>query len=198
MPRISQKSLFGFIFSAVLILAIVFLDPDGKSFESFDKNFKKTTYFENCSREASSQTATSSFFHVVDVADGDTILISQQCEPVTVRLIGIDTPETVDPRKPVQCFGNEASQFTKNNLLGKEIMIETDSSQDTRDKYGRLLGYVILSDGTNFNKTLIEQGYAFEYTYKTPYAYQKEFKDAEKSAKENLRGLWNPATCASQ
>jgi micrococcal nuclease len=132
----------------------------------------------------------------VEVSDGDTILVSKNCEPVKVRMIGIDTPETVDPRKPVQCFGKEASDYTKKHLQGKSVVIETDAEQDTYDKYGRLLGYVILEDGTNFNKTLIEEGYAHEYTYQTPYRYQKEFKEAEQSARENQRGLWNLETCA--
>jgi len=110
-------------------------------------------------------------------------------------LIGVDTPETVDPRKPVQCFGKEASDFTKAHLKGRDITIETDDSQNIHDKYGRLLGYVILADGTNFNKQLIEEGFAHEYTYKTPYKYQTEFKTAEKNAKDGDKGLWNPTAC---
>lgn len=103
----------------------------------------------------------------------------------TIRLIGIDTPETVDPRKPVQCFGGEASNKAKELLSGKKVRIEKDSTQGDRDKYGRLLTYIYREDGLFFNKYMIEQGYAYEYTYDTPYKYQAEFKEAEKYARES-------------
>ncbi len=191
----SRKSIISTLLSVLFILAMVFLDPKGKVLDGFDKNYERTKYFENCITKDSSETATSTVFHVVDVADGDTIVISQGCKPVTVRLIGIDTPETVDPRKPVQCFGKEASSYTKENLRGKDVSIETDETQDIHDKYGRLLGYVILADGTNFNERLVEEGYAHEYTYKVPYKYQEKFKAAETHARESQRGLWALKVC---
>ncbi|MDI9355236.1 MAG: thermonuclease family protein [Cyanobium sp. MAG06] len=128
--------------------------------------------------------------------DGDTIKVSKiinnkiENKEYTIRMIGVDTPETVDPRKIVQCFGKEASNWTKNKLFDKVIKLEYDESQGERDKYNRLLAYVIL-DGVNFNKGLIENGYGYEYTYKKsdPYKYQKEFKEAEKYARENKIGL---------
>ena len=113
----------------------------------------------------------------------------------TLRLIGIDTPETVDPRKPVQCFGKEASNKAKELLTGKKVRIEMDGSQGERDKYGRLLAYIYREDGLFYNKYMIAQGYAHEYTYDTLYKYQAEFKAAQKEAQDNQRGLWNPATC---
>ncbi len=195
MPSISPKSLLGFLFSALFVLAIVFLDPQGKVFEDFNKNYDKSNYFEQCDKNSLLQSASSTFFHVVEVTDGDTITISKECKPITVRLIGIDTPETVDPRKPVQCFGIESSNFTKRSLLKRNVKIETDLSQDLYDKYGRLLAYVILEEGTNFNKILLEEGFAHEYTYKVPYKYQLEFKEAEKLANMSKRGLWNPEAC---
>lgn len=134
-------------------------------------------------------------YKVTDVVDGDTIKISMNEEIETLRLIGMDTPETVDPRKPVQCFGKEASSKGKELLLGKTVTIEADSTQDTRDKYGRLLVYVYRDDGLFYNKYMIEQGYAHEYTYEAAYKHQKEFKAAEQSAKTNQKGLWSPATC---
>lgn len=135
------------------------------------------------------------YYTVTSVVDGDTIKINMNGTTETLRLIGIDTPETVDPRKPVQCFGVEASNKAKELLSGKQVRIETDSSQDTRDVYGRLLVYIHRSDGLFFNKHMIEEGYAYEYTYNTPYKYQAEFKSAQQSAKVNQKGLWSPNTC---
>lgn len=135
------------------------------------------------------------YYSVTSVVDGDTIKISMNGKEETLRLIGIDTPETVDPRKPVQCFGKEASNKAKELLSGKKVRIEMDATQDDRDKYGRLLAYTYREDGLFYNQYIIEQGYAHEYTYNTPYKYQAEFKAVQKSAQENQRGLWSPSTC---
>lgn len=135
------------------------------------------------------------YYSVTNVVDGDTIKISMSGKEVTLRLIGMDTPETVDPRKPVQCFGKEASNKAKELLLGKKVRIEIDVSQGEIDKYGRTLAYVYRDDGMFYNKYMIEQGYAHEYTYNTPYKYQAEFKLAQKIAQTNLLGLWSPETC---
>lgn len=135
------------------------------------------------------------YYSVVNVVDGDTIKININGTQTTLRLIGIDTPETVDPRKPVQCFGKEASNKAKELLSGKKVRIEKDLTQGELDKYGRTLAYVYREDGLFYNKYIIEQGYAHEYTYNTPYKYQSEFKAAEKSARENQLGLWSPTTC---
>ena len=134
---------------------------------------------------------------VIKVIDGDTIVIEIENKHETVRLIGIDAPETVDPRKTIQCFGKEASNKAKEMLNNKSVFLEADSTQGERDKYQRLLRYVFLQDRTNFNKLMIEQGYAHEYTYKSnPYKYQKGFKKAEKEARENKKGLWAENACA--
>lgn len=135
------------------------------------------------------------YYQVEKVVDGDTIEVNIAGVVEKIRLIGIDTPETVDPRKAVQCFGKEASDNSKKLLEGQSVKLEADDTQDNRDKYKRLLRYVILEDGTNFNKKLIEDGYAHEYTYDIPYKYQSEFKTAQKDAQENNRGLWSPDTC---
>lgn len=135
------------------------------------------------------------FFSVKEVVDGDTIEINISGKSEKLRLIGIDTPETVDPRKPVQCFGKEASDKAKELLTGKKVKLEADSTQGERDKYNRLLRYVFLENGTHFNKWMIENGYAYEYTYNLPYKYQSEFKQAEKTAKDSSKGLWSPSTC---
>jgi micrococcal nuclease len=127
---------------------------------------------------------------IVRVVDGDTIIVKMNGVDKKVRLMGLNTPETVDPRRLVQCFGKEASDKAKMTLSGQEVKIETDPTQDTHDKYGRLLAYVFLSDGTLFNKMMIEEGYGYEYTYQIPYKYQKEFKNAQIHARESKKGLW--------
>lgn len=139
--------------------------------------------------------AVNTLYTVASVIDGDTLKITVNGKSETLRLIGIDTPETADPRKPVQCFGKEASNKAKELLAGKKISIEADPSQGERDKYGRLLVYVRRSDGLFYNQYMIEQGYAHEYTYNVPYKYQAEFKAAQKAAQEAQRGLWSSTTC---
>lgn len=133
---------------------------------------------------------------VTRVVDGDTIIVLIDGVSEKVRLIGVDTPETVDPRKPVQCFGKEASAFTKSLLLDTTVKVEADPSQGDRDKYGRLLRYVFLLDGTLVNQKIIAEGYGHEYTYKLPYKYQSEFKDAQRSARESQKGLWASSACS--
>jgi endonuclease YncB( thermonuclease family) len=139
--------------------------------------------------------AQAQFFKVVSVIDGDTVKIDMNGNMETLRLIGIDTPETVDPRKPVQCFGQEASNKAKEFLSGQRVRIEKDSTQGDRDKYDRLLAYIWREDGLFYNEYMVKQGYAHEYTYDSPYKYQAQFKADEKYARENQLGLWSPTTC---
>jgi len=139
---------------------------------------------------AVSTNSTTNLYDVVKVVDGDTLDVRINGTVERLRLIGINTPETVDPRKPVECFGIEASNKAKTVLAGKKVSLEADSSQDERDKYGRLLRYVFLEDGTNFNLMMVRDGFAYEYTYETPYKYQKEFKSAQKDAQTQKLGLW--------
>ncbi|OGG66342.1 hypothetical protein A3D71_00170 [Candidatus Kaiserbacteria bacterium RIFCSPHIGHO2_02_FULL_55_20] len=139
---------------------------------------------------------------VVRVVDGDTIVVGMNGNNVTVRLIGLDTPETVDPRKPVQCFGKEASDEAGKLFGVGYARLETDPPQGTYDKYGRLLAYVYIplnsvQEGLLVNKYLISEGYGHEYTYNLPYKYQAEFKAAEKEARENKKGLWADDACPS-
>ncbi|PWB38582.1 MAG: hypothetical protein C3F02_02610 [Parcubacteria group bacterium] len=135
------------------------------------------------------------YYSVSSVVDGDTIKVNIGGTVETLRLIGMDTPEVVDPRKPVQCFGKEASNKAKELLIGKKVRIEKDPTQGEFDKYNRRLAYIYREDGLFYNKYMIEQGYAHEYTYNTPYKYQNEFKAAQKYAHDNNLGLWSPDTC---
>ncbi|MFA6405438.1 MAG: thermonuclease family protein [Candidatus Paceibacterota bacterium] len=128
---------------------------------------------------------------VVRVVDGDTINVEINGKIEPVRYIGIDTPETVDPRKPVQCFGVEASKKNKELVEGKMVRLETDITD--RDKYNRLLRYIWLDD-TLINQVLVEQGYAKSYSYPPDVKYQDKFVAAEKQARENKLGLWTACT----
>lgn len=153
------------------------------------------SFSENSDNEENPDEVEQGGYQVVKVVDGDTLDVSINDKIERLRLIGIDTPETVDPRKSVQCFGKEASSKAKELLMGKRVSLEMDDTQGERDKYKRLLRYVFLPDGTNFNLFMIEEGYAHEYTYHLPYKYQAEFKNAQRSAMENQKGLWSPSTC---
>jgi micrococcal nuclease len=125
------------------------------------------------------------------VVDGDTIKILIQEKEDTVRLIGIDAPETVSSQESAQCFGKNASNMAKETLMNKAIFIESDPTQGDRDEYGRLLRYVFLPDGTNFDEFMLKEGYAREYTFKGRlYKYRTEFIQSEKTAKKKGKGLW--------
>jgi micrococcal nuclease len=156
-----------------------------------------TFLFNEVTKPDVSSSPSSKDSHVQDNV-GDTISVYINGTSQTIRLIGINTPETVDPRKPVQCYGKEASRKAKELLIGKRVILEKDESQGDYDRYQRLLTYIYLEDGTFFNKYMIENGYAYEYTYDTPYKYQQEFKAAQKSAQELKKGLWNPEICTQQ
>lgn len=129
-------------------------------------------------------------WRVIRVVDGDTIVVEQAGKEEKVRLIGINSPESVDPRKEVECFGKEASAKLKEWLDGKIVQLERDDSQGNVDKYGRLLRYVWL-EGNNINRKMVEEGFAYEYTYDLPYKYQVVFQEAEQLARDGQRGLWS-------
>ena len=129
-------------------------------------------------------------YPVVRVIDGDTFDTKVGKQTVRVRMLGVNTPETVDPRKPVECFGKEASEETKGLLVKHSVKLQTDSTQSLSDKFGRLLAYVYRDDGLFINEYLVENGYAHEYTYDIPYQKQVEFKKKEKTASESKEGLW--------
>jgi micrococcal nuclease len=123
------------------------------------------------------------------VVDGDTIEISPAIDgKEEVRLIGVDTPETVDPSTGVQPYGPQASRFTTRELEGEQVQLEFD--QDREDDLGRLLAYVHLSDGTLFNETLLRQGYAQLFIVAPNDKYEARFAAAQQEAKDAQRGLW--------
>lgn len=132
---------------------------------------------------------------VTRVVDGDTIDILINGKADKVRIIGINTPETVDPRRGVECFGKEASDFAKQMLNGKTVYLESDPSQAERDKYARLLRFVFLENGVDYGKLAIQEGYGYEYTYDLPYKYQSSYKQAQQQAQSNKKGLWADDAC---
>lgn len=164
------------------------------------QNAKEQTIVKNDQEEQEDQEEVTDdnqnqYFRVVKVVDGDTIAVDMNGTDETIRMIGINTPETVDPRKPVECFGKEASNKAKELLSGQWVELESDASQGERGKYGRLLRYVKIKNGLFYNLEIIKQGYAYEYTYNVPYKYQTEFKQAEDYAKNNKLGLWADGVC---
>jgi micrococcal nuclease len=126
-------------------------------------------------------------YSVTRVIDGDTIEVMYHGVPTRVRYIGVDTPETVHPSKPVECFGVEASAKNKALVLGQEIRLERDIS-DT-DRYGRLLRYVYVDD-VFVNHVLVAEGYAHARSYPPDVAFSDIFRQAEREAREAGRGLW--------
>lgn len=121
---------------------------------------------------------------VARVVDGDTIELS---DGRIVRYIGVNTPESVDPRRPHECYGKEASDRNKELVLGKTVRLEKDVS-DT-DKYGRLLRYVYI-DEEMINKTLVAEGFAQAASYPPDIAYQDDFRNLERTARTEGVGLW--------
>jgi len=130
---------------------------------------------------------------VSSVFDGDTIVVVMAGREVTIRLIGVDTPETAKPDTPVQFYGPEASDFTRSALLGKQVRLEFEAPGrpgGAADKYGRTLAYVMTEEGTNFNLELVRLGYGRAYT-KYPFKYQRTFEKAEQAARKAGLGMWD-------
>lgn len=129
------------------------------------------------------------------VVDGDTVRVLLDGQSVSVRLIGINSPESVKPGSPVECFGPEASDFAKEVLTDGTVTLEYDDSQGRTDRYDRTLAYVWreLPDGTRrlFNLEAVAGGYAEERQYGSrPYAWRAEFSAAEEQARTSQAGLW--------
>jgi micrococcal nuclease len=125
---------------------------------------------------------------VVSVVDGDTIWVVLNGEREKVRYIGIDAPETQHPVKGVQAYGHEAKAANRKLVEGKTVRLEFDVGR--RDKYGRLLAYVYLEDGTFVNAWLVEQGYAQVMTVPPNVKYQDLFLKLQREARDTNRGLW--------
>ena len=131
-------------------------------------------------------------WRVTRIVDGDTVDVSRGRRTLTLRLIGIDTPETVHPTEPIECYGPEATEFARRRLLGEPAALEFDRSQGRLDYYGRTLAYLWTTDGAprQFNRQAVRRGYALEYTYDDAYLWQDEFRRAEALAASARLGVW--------
>ena len=130
------------------------------------------------------------FYNVSYVHDGDTISVQMDGREEKVRMIGVDTPETVKPNSPVECYGVKASNHLKELLSGKSVRLESDPINQNRDRYDRLLRYVYTEDGTLVNKQIIEQGYGFAYL-SFPFTKAEEFRQAQVTARQNNVSVWS-------
>lgn len=128
-------------------------------------------------------------YEVVRFSDGDTITVNMNGKNESVRMIGIDTPETHRPNSPVQCYGPAASAFTKNLIGTNKVRLESDSQNTNRDRYDRLLRYVYLPDGRLVQSEIIKNGYGFAYT-QFPFSKKADFVALEETAKQENKGLW--------
>ena len=160
----------------------------------FDEKVEGETFSPELNTPASSDQSTDelneteknvgSLVLVTRVIDGDTIVLQGGAR---VRYIGIDTPETSDPRKPVQCFGKEAAGKNRELVEGKIVRLEKDITET--DKYGRLLRYIWVGD-VLVNESLVKEGYAYSSAYPPDVRYQDRFDKAQEFAQERNIGLW--------
>ena len=142
------------------------------------------------------ETKTTISAKVLYVIDGDTVDVAIDGKKQRVRLLGIDAPEMGFENKKEMCFAQESRNKLVELTFGKTVSIASDSTQQDRDAYNRLLRYIYLSDKTSVNKRMVEDGYAYEYTYKElPYLFQKEFQEAQKNAQALRIGLWKEGVC---
>jgi micrococcal nuclease len=176
-PKLSKKEK-KIIFLLVVSLAVFILE------RFFGFSFSKEQPTSGCSNKVIC------ISRVASVVDGDTIKLETG---ETVRYIGINTPETVHPSKPVECFGKEASKKNKELVDQKEVRLEKDISD--KDKYGRLLRYVYTNDDLLVNAVLVEEGFAYASNYPPDEEFKERFGIAEKEAKQEKRGLWAENVC---
>lgn len=151
--------------------------------------------FQTVNINLTTETSGGTYYKVTKVIDGDTLYLEMGNVEEKIRLIGINTPETVDPRIDAECFGKEAKNRMEDIAEGKLVRLEYDETQGLRDVYNRILAYAYLEDGQMLNRKMIAEGYAYEYTYLTPYMHQKEFRELQTLARTSSRGLWSADTC---
>jgi micrococcal nuclease len=125
--------------------------------------------------------------YVLQVLDGDTIVVADSDRRETIRLLGVDTPETHHPTKPVQCYGPEAAAYTRSRLEGKWVRLEDDVER--HDLYGRRLAYVYLH-GRRFEDELLAKGYARLLVIEPNHAHARTMLDEELDARAARVGLW--------
>lgn len=178
--RKDKKWLLAVLIGAVVLLILGFKNSPGASLSDFSlgtSDISRTSDIQDTTEQEGDVLVTR-------VIDGDTIEIEGG---ERVRYLGIDTPETVDPNRPVQCFGKEASAKNKELVEGEYVRLERDITD--RDKYGRLLRYVYVDDKL-VNLELVREGFAFIFTLPPDVKYQDQILAAQQEAREAKRGLW--------
>ena len=181
--QILEVCIFLIIIIVGLIFGVITKDDILAAFSVDNSNTISSKNAEKPTEKPGKQT-----YKVLKVVDGDTIQIDYNGTKEKVRLIGIDTPESVHPDETKNNEnGKIASEYTKSLLTDKSVKIELDVQE--RDKYGRILAYVYL-DGKMINKKLLEDGYAQVATFPPNVKYVDEFIEIEKEAKKAKRGLW--------
>lgn len=129
-------------------------------------------------------------FPIEKVVDGDTVIIQRDGKSVPVRLIGVDTPETMHPQKSAEAFGQEASAFARNLLLGESVYLRDDEGKERNDGYGHLLAYLYRApDGLFVNLEIVRQGYGRTLT-RFPFQHMELFQHYERQAHKAAKGLW--------
>lgn len=179
----SKKNLTIIVFAVIVIgvLAFQFLNHTGP--------------FKDDSQHSSSNSPQTEFkgkekVHVDRVVDGDTFVAKKSNgEQIKVRLIGVDTPETVKPNTPVQPYGKEASNYSKQHLNNKDVYLEYDKEKE--DRYGRTLAYVWLDEKTMYNEELVKKGLAREKYFSPNGKYRSTFEKDEQQAKKDKVNIWS-------
>lgn len=192
-PSIFKKA--GVVFGLMLLFGFL-APPAEKQTENLVKSSLPPVEVATISAEHQAEAIAGEVGQVTRVIDGDTLEVSAGGQIMKIRVIGINTPETVDPRKSVECFGEQASKEAKKILENQMVKLESDPTQSDKDKYDRYLRFVWLENGSfDYGKQMIANGYAFEYTYQTPYKYQMEYKEAQRFAEAEKKGLWADDAC---
>jgi len=156
---------------------------------------KQEVVVENIEEVADIEATDVQTYVVTQVIDGDTLTVDIDGVTESIRVLGINTPETEYSSRGAECFGAEASTYAKTLLEGTEVSLTADDTQDARDKYDRILAYVTLPDGRDFGQVMIADGYAYEYTHIYPYKNQQLYKAAQAHAQEDEVGLWADGVC---
>lgn len=186
----SRRKRDGLILACLLLAAFFILLDHSKL-----NNFLTSRYKLEDSNSADFEKYNAKMFLVTNVVDGDTLDINVPDDGkdyTRIRLWGVDTPETKDPRTGVAFYGPEASEFTTKQALDKDVTIYLVEN-DTRDKYHRLLAYILLPDKRFLNEVLIEEGFGYA-DYRFKHDFYNKYKRLESSAKRNKKGLWKEVT----
>lgn len=186
-------------FSLLVLLVSSWLFPDqdwfGDQLESQVASTATTTTAP-AAIAVSAVTNASDLHQVVQVVDGDTIKVMLDGEKVTVRLANINTPESVDPRREVECLGHEASEHLNFLSVNQSVRLLADETQSPKDRYGRLVRFVQLADGRDLGLLMIEAGFAHSTPYgRGEHKYYSQYEVAQQQAESQKKGLWADEEC---